>query len=99
MQDPRKYVKDNLSETAILLQLCEEASELAAAAAKMLRVMEGENPTPVTAKEARDHLIEEYSDVHSCIDLLFTVADYAKADRIHAEKMARWAERIQEKKG
>lgn len=41
-----KKVSDILSKTEILAQLAEEASELAQAALKLRRAMDGTNPTP-----------------------------------------------------
>lgn len=55
-----------LGMNVMLLQLAEEASELAQAALKMERVRVGVNPTPVTYKEAYAHLEEEYTDVIQC---------------------------------
>ena len=48
---------------ATLELLAEESTELAQAALKTARVLRGENPTPVTLEEARDHLAEELADV------------------------------------
>ena len=47
---------------AALEQLAEEAAELSQAALKLARVLRGENPTPVTRREVRKHLIEEYDE-------------------------------------
>ena len=47
---------------AMLEQAAEEASELAKAALKYVRVLFNENPTPVTKDKAFNDLTEEYSD-------------------------------------
>ena len=48
----------------LLIQLAEEASELAQAATKYCRVMRGANPSPVPVQDARDALVEEIADVN-----------------------------------
>lgn len=62
-----KKMRDVLPETEILAQLAEEASELAQAALKKRRVLDGTNPTPVSLKEANDNLVEEGADVLLCL--------------------------------
>ncbi len=42
------YIKEHLPKAEILCQLAEEASELAQAALKLRRALDGTNPTPVT---------------------------------------------------
>ena len=54
---------ENISDAAMLEGLAEEAIELAQAALKLARVIRKENPTPVTAEEAEEHLAEEIVDV------------------------------------
>lgn len=64
IEDDDLYVIYETIPTAALYEsLAEEATELAQAAMKMARVLRNENPTPVTQKEAKDNLIEEYGDV------------------------------------
>ena len=46
-----KKVSDILPETEILAQLAEEASELAQAALKLRRALDGTNPTPKDIEE------------------------------------------------
>ncbi len=58
-------IKD-LSESARLEQLAEEAAELAQAALKLARIQRKENPTPVQESEARRALDEEFADVLLC---------------------------------
>lgn len=70
-------IKDILPETEILAQLAEEAAELAQAALKLRRVLDGTNPTPVTEGAARNDLVEEYGDVLNCADQLFSALDLA----------------------
>ena len=60
----------DLPKTEILAQLGEEAAELAQAALKLRRALDGTNPTPVSEAEAWKALIEEFSDVALCCKLL-----------------------------
>lgn len=46
-----KKVSDILPKTEILAQLAEEASELAQAALKLRRALDGTNPTPKSVEE------------------------------------------------
>lgn len=45
--EAKRYVKEHLSQRAILLQLAEEAAELSSAASKLVRILDGENPSPI----------------------------------------------------
>ena len=51
---------------AMYEMLAEECVELAHEALKMARVIRGENPTPKTEQEVKEHLIEEVTDVALC---------------------------------
>ena len=57
-----EYIKSRLAKTERLLGLTEEALELALAALKLHRVLDGRNPTPVTEEQATANLLEEYGD-------------------------------------
>ena len=54
-----EYIKSRLDETERLLGLTEEALELALAALKLRRVLDGRNPTLVTEEQAAANLLEE----------------------------------------
>ena len=92
------FVRAELGEAEILSQLAEESSELAQAALKLRRVLDGRNPTPVTVEKAEENLFEEISDVLTCISLLECVTEESLeiCDKIHERKMERWAKRIAE---
>lgn len=86
-------VAGNIGDAAVLENLAEEAAELAHAALKMARILRGENPTPVTLAEAREHVIEEYTDVAVCAgELPFSAVDA----RLYSQKRVRWYERIRQ---
>lgn len=64
------YMLDKIGEPAMYEQMAEECVELAKAALKMARIERGENPTPVTATEMHDAIIEEYTDIVNCANEL-----------------------------
>ena len=90
-----EYIKNRLAETERLLGLTEEALELAIAALKLRRVLDGRNPTPVTEKQATENLLEEYGDVLNSIEVLITPTQNEQAMRSRAEKRSRWVSRLQ----
>lgn len=87
-----EIVVNALPEEDRLLQLAEEASELSQAATKLVRIMRGHNPSPVTRVTAWQNLREELADVENCKSVLGLMADHD----VMLQKMARWAERLQE---
>lgn len=60
-------IREMLDKTEILAQLAEEAAELAQAALKLRRAIDGENPTQKTIFECENSLREEIADVWLCI--------------------------------
>ncbi len=86
-------IKNYLPDAEILAQLAEEASELAQAALKLRRVLDGTNPTPVTKDQAMANLVEEYSDVVCCLVELEILYDVS----IIRNKKERWINRLKEK--
>ena len=64
------YMLDHIGEPAMYEQMAEECVELAKAALKMARIERGENPTPVTASEMHNAIIEEYTDIVNCANEL-----------------------------
>lgn len=102
-----KKVSDILSKTEILAQLAEEASELAQAALKLRRALDGTNPTPKSVAECEANLMEEFADISNAVDALcdawfgddldseceFWNAKY----EIEAAKYKRWLSRLEEK--
>lgn len=87
-----------MSEEAILEQVIEEAGELVQAAAKRLRILRGESPTPVTLKDNFGNLIEEMADVRLCIDVTTEklMARHEVAE-MYREKEERWENRLKNK--
>lgn len=92
------YIREQLSQEELLCQLSEEASELSKAALKLRRVYDGANPTPVKRSEAYDNLLEEFADVMLAFEVLgfdpITVDQVCQ--KIRAEKLKRWYDRLKE---
>ena len=93
MSDIVTNIRMRISQVASLLQLSEEASELAQAACKMARIIDGTNPTPVTMEEASNALHEEYNDVINAAK----VAGLTDSRIQQFDKLSRWAARLDEK--
>lgn len=79
-----------IGESEVLTQLAEEAAELAQAALKLRRAMDGKNPTPKTEDECRWNLAEEYNDVILCAVQLGLEVDACAA----MNKIRRWQKRL-----
>lgn len=99
-----KKVSDILPKTEILAQLAEEASELAQAALKLRRALDGTSPTPVGANEATANLFEELADIQVCINAFFEQYDDEYLDDVIAtingmgiKKYGRWLSRLEAK--
>lgn len=91
-----EYVKTNVSREDLLLQLAEEAAELAQAALKIARYEKGTNPTTKPWGKCFSNLIEETADVEVCMCLL-GMRDSLNASRVSkimSEKIERWANRL-----
>lgn len=90
-------IRAALPEDELLVQLAEEAAELAHAALKLRRCQIGLNPTPVLPMQAEANLIEELADVRLCAEVLDRGTRIKnQIDGIAASKLGRWAERLEE---
>lgn len=92
-----RKVAARLSEEAILEQLAEECGELVQQCAKRLRILRGENPTPVGLIENYEHLVEELADVHlvtGIYELKMMGIDSERIYSVIARKFLRWSERL-----
>lgn len=88
------YIKSKLDETERLLGLTEEALELALAALKLRRVLDGRNPTPVTKEQATANLLEEYGDVLNTVEVLVTPTQATQVTERRMAKRTRWVNRL-----
>lgn len=86
------YMLDQIGEPAMYEQLAEECAELGKAALKMARIIRNENPTPVTATEEQDAIIEELTDVGICAAELGLYSSPTIAMRKQERFKARWEE-------
>ena len=93
--DAKKYVSAHLTQRAALEGLAEECCELAQAALKLIRAIDGENPTPVSEEKCIEKLYEEAGDVLMLLEFLNLVSDGTTANN---PKWERWAKRIRESK-
>lgn len=94
-------INDYLTTPDLLCQLAEEASELAQAALKLKRAMEGTNPTPMSVEECVENMDEEIADVSL---LLYprrsTKREHMLAQsRVVQRKVERWLKRLEEAEG
>lgn len=99
MKKPVDAIRQYLDQDELLCQLAEESDELGHAALKLRRAGDGTNPTPVTPEEAFENLLEEIGDVSNCLVALgYDQGLILMRIKLKAqEKMARWAERLEEK--
>lgn len=91
-----QYIIDCLPTEELLAQLAEEASELAQAALKYRRVLDGTNPARISKEDAIKNLLEEISDVWLQLEMLdLDQEPHIKAYRkIMSEKVDRWADSL-----
>lgn len=85
-----------LSEEAVLEQLIEEAGELVQASAKRLRILRGENWTPISPEGNMEDIREELAGVSLLIDVYRakTGIDITEHFRKKEQKCARWLSRL-----
>ena len=102
-----KKISDILPKTEILAQLAEETSELAQAALKLRRALDGTNPTPKSVAECEANLMEEFSDISNAVtalcdawfgDDLDSECEFWDAEHeIEYAKYKRWLSRLEAK--
>jgi NTP pyrophosphatase (non-canonical NTP hydrolase) len=88
------FIRDQLPDEELLCQLAEEASELAQAALKMRRVLDGRNPTPTKMSDAWANLQEEIADVLNCLQVLDISTNDLEYQETIRQKQERWAHRL-----
>ena len=86
-------VTDFLTQDELLAMLAEEAAELAQAALKLRRVLDGRNPTPVGYQQAVKQLNEEIADVRLCAEQISCVNE-GMIHSVRGAKLARWLIRL-----
>lgn len=93
VQESIRFIRNTALEKDIYNQLAEEASELAQAALKMVRVDNPTNPTDKTLEQAKANLIEEYTDLVGIAELILGLKPHSI---LIGYKMMRWANRLKE---
>ena len=89
-----EYVRSHLPYRALLEGLAEECCELAQAALKMVRAVNGENPTYASPDEYREKIAEEAGDVLMVMEVLGIIPGGTTASN---PKWGRWVFRIKER--
>jgi NTP pyrophosphatase (non-canonical NTP hydrolase) len=79
-------IRVGVPNAAIYEQMAEECCELAHALMKRARKIRNENYTPKTMSEINDSIIEEFTDVILCADVLRMESD----PKIYTQKLTRW---------
>ena len=93
-----EQIRELLPKEEVLLQLGEEATELAKAALKLRRIDDGTNPTPVKCGEAVDNLHEEIADVWTVLLVLGIEPHYNSGIYdVMNKKTERWVRRLAER--
>lgn len=98
MQD-FKYIANHITDADALCQVAEEAAELAQAALKLRRVLDGGNPSPVPCEAAVTALCEEIADVNVSVTacLVKLGIPYSVISNFEEQKIERWVQRLQDK--
>lgn len=89
---------NNLGTSELLCQLAEECSELAKAALKLRRALDGTNPTPKSKEECEKDILEEVADVDQLLGYLGYLDEptYEKVRGIQRFKEERWVGRLKQ---
>lgn len=93
-----EFIRENVPHEELLAQLAEEATELAQAALKLRRRLDGRNPTPVPLSKAYDNLTEEIADVRLCLRVLGFDPGSPVYAGTEERKLRRWADRLRKSK-
>lgn len=88
-----EYIRNNLPKRVLLEGLAEECCELAQAALKTIRAIDGTNPTPMNEKECTIKIYEEITDILMVLEALGVIQDGTTE---MSPKWKRWANRIKE---
>lgn len=95
MTEHMDYIRESVPQEELLAQLAEEATELAQAALKLRRKLDGTNPTPVPLSRAYDNLTEEIADVRLCLRVLGFDPSAQVYAKMEDRKLRRWVSRLQ----
>jgi NTP pyrophosphatase (non-canonical NTP hydrolase) len=93
----QSYIASRIPVEEMLSQLAEEACELAHAALKLRRVLDGTNPAPIDLHTATEALREEVADLALVCKMLALDGQRNDIEAIMDEKLARWYQRLKER--
>lgn len=87
----------NMALEDLLIQLAEEAAELAQASAKLCRILRARNPAAVNEADAYDALKEEIADVNVASEAVRQKIGFTcdEISEIEDAKIERWGRRIE----
>lgn len=96
--DDVQFIRENVSDRGLLELLAEEAAELSQSALKLIRIKEDDG-YPVNSDKydfniCRDNVIEEITDVYTCLTLLDVEPDI----KLSYEKIKGMVDRIKQKR-
>lgn len=93
----RSYITSRLPQGELLAQLAEEAVELAHAALKLRRAIEGTNYTPIDVPSAIVNAREEVADVWLLVQIIGLDDTPSELEDIMRQKLLRWESRLKER--
>lgn len=88
------YIREKVPMTELLAGLAEECCELAQAALKLRRCLDGTNPTPADPDKQYEAMVEEAGDVDLYLDTICIDREIMGAYK--REKKERWKKRLKE---
>lgn len=95
----KEYIREQLPDEVLFAQLAEEANELAQAALKMFRIIDGRNPPRCSLYEAKANLQEEIADVINCLQMLYISTNDCDYQETIRQKIIRWAGHLRDEGG
>lgn len=95
----KEYIREQVPDEVMYAQLAEEANELAQAALKMFRILDGRNPPRCSLYEAQANLQEEIADVINCLQMLYISPNACDYQEIIRHKIIRWADHLRKEGG
>lgn len=93
------FIRDRISDAELCVMVAEEASEVAQAALKLHRVLDGTNPTPTNKASAVSKLGQEVDDLMIALTALrYTDEPKDTMSLYQHNKLDRWIKRLEEVK-
>lgn len=96
LQEISDSIADTIGFERVLQQLAEECSELAQSSLKLVRSIDGKNPTNKPYAECCKDWTEEIADVLVCMTVATVALESPLIEKIFKDKLRRWEERLNE---